>query len=289
MKQAKLELIAVSGDGDGTIEADDAVAGKTKRVQSGVATTDVMMSAFVSGNAEVFPQILNLHVPDGARIADVTYGGGVFWKNVDLTRYELLATDIATGVDCRNLPYENESLDALVLDPPYMEGLLRNTVAHKAGGGSFGAFREYYSNGDEKSAEGAPKWHAAVSDLYYKAGDEAIRVLKNKGVAIVKCQDEVSANRQWLTHVEIINYYEKLGFYCKDLFVIVRQNKAGMSRVVKQVHARKNHSYFLVFIKIAPKKPRQTKKSRQINADGADSVSASRSATSESSSSNGSV
>ena len=286
MKQAKLELIATNGDVEGTIEADDAIVGKTKRVQGGVATTDVMMSAFVSGNAEVFPQILNLHVPDGARIADVTYGGGVFWKHVDMTRYELLATDIATGVDCRNLPYENESLDALVLDPPYMEGLLRNTVAHKAGGGSFGAFREYYSNGDEKSVEGAPKWHAAVSDLYYKAGDQAIRVLKNNGVAIVKCQDEVSANRQWLTHVEIINYYEKLGFYCKDLFVIVRQNKAGMSRVVKQVHARKNHSYFLVFVKIAPKKTRQVRKPRQITTDNADSAF---SATSESSKSNGSV
>jgi len=134
-----------------------------------------------------------------------------------------------------------------VIDPPYMEGLLRSNKNHKAGGGSHSAFREYYSNGDEVS-EG-PKWHAAVSDLYYRAGIEAYRVLKEKGVAIVKCQDEVSANKQWLTHVEIINYYEKLGFYAKDLFVIVRLNKAVVSRLKKQVHARKNHSYFLIFVK----------------------------------------
>jgi len=224
---------------------------KTKRVQGGVASTDVVMSAFVSGNADVFPQILDLHVPNGARIADVTYGGGVFWKNVDLSRYELLATDLADGIDCRKLPYADASLDAWVCDPPYMEGLLRKNVDHKAGGGTHAAFREYYSNGTEGSSEpDAPKWHAAVSDLYYKAGHEAARVLKPKGIAIVKCQDEVSANRQWLTHVEIINYYEALGFYCKDLFVIVRQNKAGMARVLKQVHARKNHSYFLVFVKM---------------------------------------
>lgn len=224
---------------------------RSKRVQGGVATSDVVMSAFVSGNAEVFPQILHLHVSLGATIADVTYGTGVFWKNVDLSRYNLLATDIAGGVDCRKLPYEDQSLDAWVCDPPYMEGLLRNNVQHKAGAGSHAAFREYYSNGDEKNHEpDAPKWHAAVTDLYYKAGHEAARCLKSKGVAIVKCQDEVSANRQWLTHVEIINYYERLGFYCKDLFVIVRQNKAGMARVIKQVHARKNHSYFLVFVKV---------------------------------------
>ena len=45
-------------------------------------------------------------------------------------------------------------------------------------------------------------------------------------------------------------HYEQLGFYTKDLFVVVRSNKAGISRLLKQVHARKNHSYFLVFIKI---------------------------------------
>lgn len=217
------------------------------RVQGGTSTSTALMSAFVGNNADIFPEILELHVPDGAKIADVTYGKGVFWRKVDLSRYTLIPSDLADGIDCRNLPYESDSLDAIVIDPPYMEGLLRSNKDHKAGGGSHSAFREYYSNGDEVS-EG-PKWHAAVSDLYYRAGIEAYRVLKEKGVAIVKCQDEVSANKQWLTHVEIINYYEKLGFYAKDLFVIVRLNKAVVSRLKKQVHARKNHSYFLIFVK----------------------------------------
>jgi hypothetical protein len=66
----------------------------------------------------------------------------------------------------------------------------------------------------------------------------------------VKCQDEVSANRQWLTHVEIINAYAEFGFYARDLFVVVRSNRPGVSRILKQVHARKNHSYFLVFQKV---------------------------------------
>lgn len=231
-----------------------------KRTQGGVSTTDVVMSAFTGGNADIFPQILDLHVSDGAKVADVTYGTGVFWKNVDLSRYELIPTDIATGIDCRVLPYASESLDALILDPPYMEGLLRSNKNHKAGGGAYSAFREYYSNGDEVST--GPKWHAAVSDLYYKAGAEAFRVLKDSGVMIVKCQDEVSANRQWLTHVEIINHYESLGFYTKDLFVVVRLNKAGVSRLKKQVHARKNHSYFLVFVKVQKGKKRSSMRAK---------------------------
>lgn len=231
-----------------------------KRTQGGTSTTDVVMSAFMGSNADIFPQILKLHVPEGAKIADVTYGTGVFWKNVDLSKYELIPSDIATGIDCRALPYASESFDVVVLDPPYMEGLLRTNKEHKAGGGAYSAFRKYYSNGNEVST--GPKWHAAVTDLYYKAGAEAFRVLKDNGVMIVKCQDEVSANRQWLTHVEIINFYEKLGFYTKDLFVVVRMNKAGISRLKKQVHARKNHSYFLVFVKIPTGKKRSSMRAR---------------------------
>lgn len=232
-----------------------------KRVQGGIATSNVVLSAYIAGNAEVFPIILDLHVPLGAKIADVTYGTGVFWRNIDRSKYQLFPSDIATGIDCRNLPYDNESFDVIVLDPPYMEGLLRNNKEHKAGGGSHSAFREYYSNGDEENHDG-PKWHAAVSDLYFKAGSEGYRVLKENGIMIVKCQDEVSANRQWLTHVEIINHYEQLGFYTKDLFVVVRQNKAVISRLKKQVHARKNHSYFLIFVKFSKGKKNHSVRSR---------------------------
>ncbi len=67
-------------------------------------------------------------------------------------------------------------------------------------------------------------------------------------------QDEVSANRQHLTHVEIINDYQSIGFYAKDLFVLVRPNRPAVSRMKKQVHARKNHSYFIVFVKESSRK-----------------------------------
>ncbi|MHC5718646.1 MAG: hypothetical protein ACYTX0_42890, partial [Nostoc sp.] len=90
----------------------------------------------------------------------------------------------------------------------------------------------------------------AVVDLYFKSGLEAYRVIKPKGIFIVKCQDEVSANKQRLTHVEIITAYESLGFYTKDLFVVMRANQPGVSRLKTQVHARKNHSYFLIFQKM---------------------------------------
>lgn len=234
---------------------------KSKRRQGGKATSDVIVSAHAGSNAEVFAQILELHVKKGAVIADVTFGKGVFWQKVCTSEYTILASDIAVkphlkssvsvrgGVDFRSLPYGNESIDCIVLDPPYMEGFFRKSVEHLAGSGTHRAFRSAYSTVDTITDGTGPKWHDAVTDQYLRAGREMHRVLRKSGIAIVKCQDEVSANRQRLTHVEIISSYEAMGFYTKDLFVLMRLNAPGVSRIKKQVHARKNHSYFLVFEK----------------------------------------
>ena len=215
---------------------------KKRKSPAGKSTNDLVFSAHTSNNSEVFTQILNLYISPGAKIADVTYGQGAFWKNVDKNKYSLYPSDIKTGIDCRNLPYENDSYDCIVLDPPYM---------HTPGGTAHvnhQNFENYYQNNSINNNE--KKYHEAVLDLYFKAAKEANRVLKKKGILILKCQDEVCANKQRLTHVEIINELSNYGFICEDLFVVVRKSKPGVSRILKQRHARKNHSYFLVFKKM---------------------------------------
>jgi hypothetical protein len=223
---------------------------KKRKSPDGEATTNLVLSSYCGDNAEVFPKILDLHVTKGAIIADVTYGKGVFWKSVPEGDYVLKASDLKSGVDCRKLPYADGSIDCVVLDPPYMEGLYREDNSF-AGSGTHDAFRENYSNG-QRPEELNGKWHEAVLEMYVRAAIEARRVLKAKGTLIVKCQDEVSACMQRLTHVEIIMNCAGLGYYCKDLFVLTRTNRPGASRVKSQIHARKNHSYFLVFVKGAP-------------------------------------
>ena len=211
-------------------------------VRKGVATNELVFSAYVEGNEYVFPRIMELYVQPGSVVADVTYGKGVFWRNVPADRYEVLATDILEDVDCRNLPYEDGTIDCVVLDPPYM---------HSPGGTAHQAhkpFEDHYRNNGSGSQTGS-KYHEAVLELYRDAGIEACRVLRERGVLIVKCQDEVCSNRQRFTHVEIMQAYAETGFIAEDLFVVVRTNRPGVSRTVRQVHARKNHSYFLVFWK----------------------------------------
>jgi hypothetical protein len=223
---------------------------RPRKAPAGTATNDLVFTAYQGRNAELFPKILALYVPPGATVADVTYGGGAFWKDVAARRYRVLASDVATGIDCRALPYADASVGAAVLDPPYM---------HSPGGTAHDghqSFERYYRNNGGGGGGATTKYHAAVLDLYFTAGREAYRVLEPAGVLIVKCQDEVCANTQRLTHVEIINQYATYGFAVEDCFVLVRQNRPGVSRVVRQVHARKNHSYFLVFRKPRPRRRR---------------------------------
>lgn len=217
------------------------MAEKKRKSPGGIATNELIFSSYICTNDEMFPKILQLYVSDGAKIADVTYGKGVFWKKVNQAKYDCLFSDLKTGVDCRKLPYDDSSMDCIVFDPPYM---------HTPGGTAHSNHQNYEQYYQNNAITSEKKYHEAVLDLYFRAASEAKRVLKNKGVYIVKCQDEVCANKQRLTHVEIINELITMGFIVEDLFIVNRKNKPGVSRIKEQKHARKNHSYFLVFRKI---------------------------------------
>jgi hypothetical protein len=80
---------------------------------------------------------------------------------------------------------------------------------------------------------------------------EFYRVLNNKGILIFKCQDKVSSGKQYMTHVFIYNEAVKIGYYPKDLFILLAKNRIVADWQLKnQKHARKFHSYFWVFQKI---------------------------------------
>ena len=218
---------------------------KKRKSPAGKPTNDLVFSAHVGTNDAVFPFVLSLYVKPGSRVADVTYGKGVFWKKVPDGVYELIPSDISDGVDCRHLSYSDSSIDCVVFDPPYM---------HTPGGTAHVNHQNYEGYYRNNVASSTKKYHEAVLDLYYSAAKEAWRVLKPGGVYMVKCQDEVCANRQRLTHVEIINELTGYGYIVEDLFVVIRNGRPGVSRVLSQIHARKNHSYFLIFLKPEGKK-----------------------------------
>jgi Flp pilus assembly pilin Flp len=87
-------------------------------------------TAVQGDNADLMERIAALYFKPGFRIADVTYGKGVFWRNIDTTQYDFHPSDLKTcptaAFDFRRLPYRSGTFDVVALDPPYVHdpGLL---------------------------------------------------------------------------------------------------------------------------------------------------------------------
>ncbi len=187
------------------------------------------MSAHVGTNADLLPRILSLYVEKGSTIADVTYGRGAFWRHVDTTMYDFRPSDLLTGTDCRHLPYEDASIDCLVIDLPYMHDA-KSTGSHHM-------TRDHYQNNNGS--------HESVIRKYAGGFLEATRVLPKRGIIIAKCQDETVASKQRFTHMELTEMLVMFGFEVIDQFIVV-QKKTPCMRWDYQKSARKNHSYFIV-------------------------------------------
>lgn len=210
--------------------------------------TSLIYSASTGKNAPVFTDILRLYVPRGADGCDVTYGKGSFWNDQSRSHIGTLhATDLQNGVCLSALPYGDASMGFHVLDPPYMCGFFRPLASQKAQV-NHSDFSIRYGNHDGTGYKGR-YYHAAVESIYRDGIQEGWRVLAPGGIQITKVQDEVSSHNQYLTHCFVVNEAVRLGFEVLDLFVVVRNDKPHGRRIQKQEHARKNHSYFLVFRK----------------------------------------
>ena len=194
----------------------------------------VILTSNRGNNADLLASAFSLYAPDGAIIADLTYGKGSFWKRIDRDKYTALVSDIKPSpeidarIDFRSLPYKNGSIDLVILDPPYLSG--GDTVV--------GHINRQYSCDSRTS-------HQGVIRRYAVGIVESARVLKKRGRLFVKCQDETVSGRQHFSHIELIRLLEILGFKILDLLLLTATNTPCM-RHNYQKTARKNHSYLIL-------------------------------------------
>jgi hypothetical protein len=192
-------------------------------------------TSYQGNNNLLIEKVAALYLHEGDRIADVTYGKGVFWRNIDTSKYQFFPSDIMTcptaSFDFRNLPYGDNDFDAAVLDPPYV---------HNPGSM---IINDNYKN--KETTKGF--YHKDIIQLYREGMVEARRVLTVGGLLLVKCKDEIESSKQYMSHIEIHDIAVKeLGFSVQDLFVLTQKCSPIVQHKV-QKHARKNHSYLWVF------------------------------------------
>ena len=172
---------------------------------------------------------------------DPTYSKGNFYKKTKikepLHKFDMYPRTPDVKQACAtNLPFDNESLNCIMFDPPFLattgkslKDKTKNKILQR-----FGVFK------NEKD----------LHIFYNEALTEMYRILNYEGILIFKCQDKVSSGKQYFSHCYIYEQARKCGFYAKDLYILLAKNRIVADWQLKnQKHARKFHSYFWVFLK----------------------------------------
>jgi hypothetical protein len=193
-------------------------------------------------NSDLIAATARLYIHDGDIVADVTWGMGVFWRrfNGPRRRFALIGSDIrpsseigagvAIQADFRCLPYANESIDVVVLDPPYQH------CGHYLNNHRYGVHLTEHMR------------HPEIVAMYREGMTEALRVLRPGGTLWVKCKDENDGGKQNWSHCELRDSAMELGLSVIDLLVLAPR-PAPTRRHQRQKHALKTHSYLWIFRK----------------------------------------
>jgi len=189
---------------------------------------------------EIIKWILKLHCKIPIEL-DPTYSKGNFYKNnIGKPKFKFDLCPQSQEVEkanAENLPLKDESINTIIFDPPMLATKGNSLNINNKSNIINKRFGVYPT---EKN----------LYQFYVNAMKEFHRILKPNGILIFKCQDKVSSGKQYFSHNFIMNEAEKIGYYCKDMFILLSKRRIVADWQLKnQKNARKFHCYFIVFEK----------------------------------------
>jgi len=131
------------------------------------------------------------------------------------------------------MDYEDQTFDAVVLDPPYV------SVGGRSTSGINGMHAAY-------GMDGAPLTPQGVQDDINAGLVECFRVVKKGGIVLVKCQSYVTSGKLWPGTFLTWEFAGKCGFQLVDHLVHVAGPRPQPEGRGPQKHARRNSSDLLV-------------------------------------------
>lgn len=179
---------------------------------------------------EIINNILELYNNSQPIDFDPCYNLGMFYKD-----NKVIAPGVKSDIkpllpgveklDVQCLPFENE-FKCIIFDPPFIVSGKTSKMAQR-----YGAFESVNE----------------LKEFYINSFCSLQRALKKKGLLIVKCQDFVNGRRNYIMLNYVLNLARDFNFKVLDLFILL--SKTRPTRIKKQQHARKYHSYFVVLKK----------------------------------------
>lgn len=189
---------------------------------------------------DIINNIIKLHCPDGIEV-DTTYSKGVFYKKsaVPQPKYKFdkyPQTEDTIQLEDK-LPFDDNTIGSIMFDPPFV---ISKGPSMTAGIDGQNIISKRFSS-YESPVELFKSYEEHLTEYY--------RVLKPGGVLIFKTQDTVSGGKNYFTHVWVMNKAYEIGFYPKDLSILLAKSRIISGKHKNQQHNRKFHSYFWVFTK----------------------------------------
>lgn len=183
---------------------------------------------------EVLKAFSDIHLKGKWFDLDCTYSKGVFYKNIQRPKY---VSDLSPQFDycikddsTKLEKFPDGLLESIVFDPPF---LFRNRKSEN--NDKISSRFTYFNSYDEL----IKMYENSLRCFYFK--------LKPKGYVFFKCQD-MSDDKFYSTHCDVINMAEKIGFKLKD--IAIKVSKSKLQKDAKQQNClAKVHSYWLVFRK----------------------------------------
>lgn len=197
-----------------------------------------VISSINYNEQELIRDILFLHAKGKEIDCDPTYSVGNFYKNGvpqpihKFDKYPQLPNVIEASSE--NIPLQDDSCNVIMFDPPFVIG---------------GELHDGIKDGSSIIAKRFTSFLSfdELKTMYSDSLKEFYRILNKGGIVIFKCQDVVVSAKQHFTHCWVMFEALKIGFYPKDLFILLAKNRLTDGR--EQQHARKFHSYYWIFEK----------------------------------------
>jgi DNA-binding CsgD family transcriptional regulator len=194
-----------------------------------------MIKSYSKDQEEILVAILNLYVGKKTFDCDLTYGDGKFYRHIPIPKsiYDIQHKDhdVRPIIEAGVLP--EQSMMSVVMDPPFI-------IQAKVNEDSKSVIHKRYSSFSSEQE---------LKETYYELMQLAYRLLKEKGILVIKTQDTNYNGKQIWVHTIVERYAQEIGYELEDLFIKIQDHVMLRATLKQQTHARKYHSYFYVYRK----------------------------------------